>query len=36
MLDEKNQVNQVCCMVYAFVEVKKKLLAPKLNSLLKY
>jgi hypothetical protein len=36
MLDEKNQVNQVHCMVYTFVEVKKNLLAPKLDSLLKY
>ncbi len=36
MLDEKGQVNQVCCMVYIFVEVKEKLLTTKLDSLLKH
>jgi hypothetical protein len=36
MWDEKGQVNQVRCIVCTFVEGKEKLLAPKLNSLLKH
>jgi hypothetical protein len=36
MLDEKDQLNQVCFMVCTFVEGKEKLLAPKLDSLLKH
>jgi hypothetical protein len=36
VLDEKGQVNHVCCMVCTFVEGKEKLLAPKLDSFLKH
>jgi hypothetical protein len=36
MFDEKGQVHQVRCMVCTFVEGKEKLLALKLDSLLKH
>lgn len=36
MFDEKGQVPQVHCIVCTFVEGKEKLLAPKLDSLLKH
>jgi hypothetical protein len=36
MWDVKGQVNQVRCIICTFVEGKEKLLAPKLNSLLKH
>ncbi len=36
MFDEKGQVPWVHCMVCTFVEKKEKLLAPKLNNLLKH
>jgi len=36
MFDEKGQLHQARCMVCTFVERKEKLLAPKLDNLLKH